>query len=1238
MKEAMNDGAGARPDAAQSLPVSAAEPGFVVGVGASAGGIAALREFFGHVPPQSGAAYVVILHLSPDHESRLAGVLQSTTSMPVMRVTESVRLAPDSVYVISPNTSLRLVDSMLNVSELLRFEERRAPIDIFFRTLAENFRTRAVSVVLSGTGADGSSGLRQIKEYGGLTLAQDPSDSEYQDMPRNAIASGFVDYVLPASEMPRRILAFEHRRGGPSLPPAPVGEGVADVLREILTLVRVRTGQDFSRYKVATVLRRIERRQVLHELPDIAAYARFLREHQDEAPALINELLISVTHFFRDSEAFEALERTIVPRLFLNKRAHDQVRVWVAGCATGEEAYSVAMLLKEAGDRADDRPTIQVFATDPHASALVTARDGYYTDVEVADVAAERLRRFFNRESTGYRVRRELRECVLFAQHNVLTDPPFSHLELIACRNVLIYLDRAAQQRILETFHFSLRPGAYLFLGAAETPDAAADLFSTCDKAAHIYESRTVVRRAVAAPVALPPAAPRPTPLPPEAPRPPALNVLAGDLHLQLLEELNPPSLVVARDHQVVHLSPQAGRYLQMSGGELSRDVLKLVRPELRSELRTALFQASHQNRSVSVRGMRVNIDGADRDVALTVRPVLRDRESDRNLYLVLFEERTDAERATPDRRPSVELTSPLAPESARPLEEELNRVKGELRATIEQYEIQVEEARASNEELQAVNEELRSAAEELETSKEELQSVNEELTTVNQELKVKIDELGVTNNDFQNLINATHVGTIFLDRTLRVKFATPRASDVFNLLPMDVGRSLFDITNRLTDERLQQDVQRVLHDLETVEREVQTTEGRSYLMRVLPYRTRDERIDGVVITLQEVSERKRAESLAEESEERLRSLVESVSDYAILAMTAEGVISSWNTGARRIFGYSDQDIIGQPFDWLFTPEDRERHQPARELERARAEGRAEDERWHIRKDGTRFYSSGSTTALAGGKAFIKIARDLTAAHEAAVALARAHSELDERVRLRTRDLEVEVQAHADAEERASALVARLVNVQEEERRRIARDLHDYIGQQLTALRLSLERHEQCCSHREPDDDLARARDIVREIDAQVDVLAWQMRPAALDDLGLVAALSRYLEAWSVHHECAAEFRSTGLEHDRLSPEVETTLYRVAQEALNNVAKHASASRVDVILEHRHGAVLLVIEDNGVGFNPPEDPSGASGLGLPGMRERAFLIGAALQIESEPGAGTTVILRIPAAVQVARES
>jgi two-component system CheB/CheR fusion protein len=1196
----------------------------VVGLGASAGGIDALRDFFASLRPDGHAAYVVILHLSPDHDSQLAAVLQATARMPVTQVHDRVTIERDHVYVVPPNKLLSIEGRAIVVTDMLRAEDRRSPVDLFFRSLADAHGAAAVGVVLSGTGQNGSAGIKRIKEYGGFTVAQDPNEAEYSDMPRNAIATGHVDMVLRVATMPEKIAAWCERVRIPALENAsstPASE--MDSLRDVLTALRVRTGHDFSNYKTGTIGRRIARRMHVCGAGSIGAYAGMLRENPEEPVALLRELLISVTNFFRDDAAFDALAEKVIPRMFVNKRGEDQIRVWVPACATGEEAYSIAMLLAEHATVALDQPTIQIFATDLDGRAVATARDAFYTDAEVSDVREERLQRFFVRESRGYRVRREIRELVLFAQHNVTKDPPFSHLDLISCRNLLIYLNRAVQERVMEMFHFALRPGGFVFLGGSESPDGAGDLFTAADKNAHIYESR-LVTSARPMPLRDHPLGVARSPMRPVEPRLQE-RISASELHQELLERYAPPSLVANEEHTVVHMSDRVGRYLQVAGGEPTRELLKLVRPDLRADLRSALYQAQRERTIVEVKGVVALLDDGERRVDITVKPVLRDGEPAKGYLLVTFDEDVHGVPVPDEAR-----QRPAADPASVQLEEELSRVKQQLRNTVEQYETQVEEANAANQELQAMNEELRSAAEELETSKEELQSVNEELTTVNQELKVKLEELGLTNNDFQNLINANDAATIFLDRHLRVKLSTPAAGRVFNLLRTDVGRPLSDITSHVRYPSLYDDLRQVLADLRTIDREVELDDGGWAVARVRPYRTMDDRIDGVVITFQEITERKRAEDRARAGEERLRLLIDGAIEYAIFTMSVAGIIDSWNSGAERMFRYTADEIIGQPFDILFIPDDRDTGAPATELEQATINGRAGDERLHRRKDGSTFYCSGSTIRLGRAMGFAKIARDLSVHRDAAAALATARAEVAERVIEQTHQLKAEVTARATAHEQAMELLKRIVTAQEEERARIARDLHDQLGQQLTALRLSLERHRESLDQQtNQSEDLLRALALTDGLNRDLDYLSWELRPAVLDDLGLAAALPLFVREWSEHHRIAAEYRSTA-SGGELGRDAEVVFYRVAQEALNNVVKHAHASRVDVLLDVRSGTVTLLVEDDGIGFDPADTPSQSKGIGIVGMKERAALAGASLQIESEVGAGTSIYLRCAA--------
>ncbi|WP_322057351.1 CheR family methyltransferase [Paraburkholderia sp. J63] len=888
-----------------NLPGQAKHP--VVGIGASAGGLRALLEFFEALPAHTSMAFVVVVHLAPDHVSNLPELLQKATTMPVLQVTQPTAIEPDHVYLIAPSRGLTMVDDYLRVEQNRPGEGRRAAIDLFFRTLAEAHRERAIGIVLSGAGPDGSAGLARVKEMGGITFAQDPAEAEYDSMPRSAISTGMVDFVLTAAEMPQRLLDLWLTAKEIRLPDREpdereqtlANEAAERALREIMVILRTRTAHDFRHYKRATIMRRIERRLQVNGITDLQAYRDYLHLHPDETQALLQDMLISVTNFLRDKESFEVLERDVLPAIFEGRSEEDRIRVWSVGCATGEEAYSLAMLLQERSLKAPEGASFQIFATDIDERAITFARTGLYSDTILNDVAPGRVRQFFSRDAAHYRIKKELREHMLFAHHNVLSDPPFSRLDLICCRNLLIYLDREAQIEILKMFHFALRPGGILFLGNSESADSVSALFSVVDKRSRIYRANMAVRGDTPMPVTLSgPLNARPVVA---TVQPPGRRRFSfGDLHQRLVEQYAPPSVLVSRESEIVHLSDRAGRFLQYSGGEPSHNIVAVVRPELRVELRTAIYQALNTNRSVEARRVRIERDSRSYIVNMTARPV-HDPEANADFVLVLFDEVEDSMSGS-DTAAGDTGKDPIISQ----LERELQRTKEQLQSTIEQSETSTEELKASNEELQVINEELRSATEELETSKEELHSINEELTTVNAELKSKVEETGKINDDLQNLIAANDIGTIFVDRNICIKRYTPRAIDVFSIIPSDIGRSLLDITHRLEYDRLADDAAEAFDSLRLIERELKSNDGRWYLARFVPYRTTEDRIDGAVLSFIDITDRRHAEDRLREGERRMRIVAEGTRDHAIMTFDDDGGVGGARIEAAREAGERD--------------------------------------------------------------------------------------------------------------------------------------------------------------------------------------------------------------------------------------------------------------------------------------------------------------------------------------------
>jgi PAS domain S-box-containing protein len=986
---------------------------FIVGIGASAGGVQALQQFFLHTPLNSGIAYVVILHLSPNHDSQLAQVLQHETQMPVIQVTEKTSIAANRVYVVPPDHHLVMEAEEISVLPNMKVEDRRAPVDIFFRSLAGQYGARAISVILSGTGANGSMGLKRIKEFGGATFVQNPKEAEFSEMPRNAIATQLIDEVLNVADIPGRILAYCKGLNKIQLPDEPSGntqELQQQSLQTIFTQLRLRTGHDFSNYKRPTLLRRIERRISVLGLHDLQSYVAALVDSTEETHSLLKDLLISVTNFFRDEQAFKFLEQEVISALFLGKGSQDQVRIWVAGCATGEEAYSIAMLCAEHSIRTLDCPKIQIFATDIDESAIAIAREGLYTINDAADVSPGRLKQFFTKHGDLHRVKREIREMVLFADHNFLKDPSFSRLDLISCRNVLIYLNSTAQARVAETFHFALKPKGFLFLGTSESVDGTTELYSVYNREHHIYTTREIALKNYPIPNSVPRFQYTKNPAPvfqKEETVTVRQRLSFGDLHQKLLEEYAPPSVVINQAYDIVHMSERAAKYFQFSGGEPTQNIMKLVPAQIRLEMRAALFQAVQLKGPIELHNIRTVAQGQQELLDIHIRPALKEGNITEGLLLIIFK---PAEAPLQEENTLiVESNEPVA----KHLEDELIALKSQLKELIEHHEYQAEELKASNEELQAMNEELRSAAEELETSKEELQSINEELRTVNQELKVKVEETGLNSNNLQNLINSASVGTIFVDRNFDIRLYTPAVLDIFNLKSGDYGRPVTDITHKLNYTSLLDDAQTVLDRLTIIEQEVTTTDDRSYMMRLLPYRTAEERIGGVVITFFDITKRKSSETALKQSEEQIRMLIEGVKDYAIFMIDTERRVVVWNSGAKLIFGYDDSDMIGNTSDVLFTKEDQEIHEPENDLQQCLSTGLTEDERWYQRKDGSKFWGSGTTQPIRKDTGeitgYVKIMRDLTQQKESQEALAQSEEryrlQLEESVALRTEEL-----------------------------------------------------------------------------------------------------------------------------------------------------------------------------------------------------------------------------------------
>jgi len=881
----------------------------IVGIGASAGGLEAFKEFFTLMPADSTLAFVLVQHLAPDHQSLLAELIGRTTTMPVVEATHGTRVEPRHVYVIPPNATLTIAGGVLQVCKPAPPREHRLPINTFFTSLAADQGDRAVCVVLAGSGSDGTKGVGAIKDHGGLALAQSGSDHEAMTgMPANAVATGLVDAVLPVADMPARLLAYQkqmhaaHRQKGSD----GVRGDVAEHLNTICELLHAEVGHHFGQYKEKTLMRRVQRRMLVVQAETVTDYIDYLRQHPNENELLFREFLIGVTEFFRDPAAFEVLRTIAIPALVADKTSDDVLRVWVPGCATGEEAYSIAILLREAmGSQRGLK--VKIFATDIDDKAIDAARAGRYRPPLIG-ISPERLQRWFSKDRDGYCVSKQIREMCIFSTHSVIKDPPFSRMDLVSCRNLLIYLNNDLQERLVQSFHYALRPGGFLLLGTSERLAKNARLFTELDKKQRLYVCR---EDAHTHPRDFPNVQHRPDPSAGHARHDSTRQIDDGiDQQVrQVLEPWSPAYVVIDASHDVLRFGGDTGRYLSPSAGAASLNLFQLLDKPLRAGVRAAVLQAFASGQQVIREGLTILLHGHERPLRLIVEPLAQDDDK-AGMCVVAFDELEPAphtaEPATGGKR-----GSHLARIQA--LEDELRRTRAQLHTAVDLHETASEELKSANEEYQSVNEELQSANEELETSTEEMQSINEELQTVNAELKNKNEALNRVNSDIRNLLDSTHIATLFLDRDLHIRSYTPAMTGLFHLRDGDKGRPITEISPRINYPELQSDVAHVLHHLTVTERLLRGSgEAPTFLLRMRPYLTIANVVDGVVLTFVDITESQRLNS----AHAQMAAIVNSSRD-AIFGFSLDERISSWNASAERIFGLVAGDVVGQPLSLL---------------------------------------------------------------------------------------------------------------------------------------------------------------------------------------------------------------------------------------------------------------------------------------------------------------------------------
>ena len=844
------------------------DPSFpIVGIGASAGGLEALEQFLRHVPDNCGLAFVIVQHLDPTHVGIMPELLQRTTKMEVFQVKDRMRVKPDCVYVIPPNKEMSILHGVLHLFEPTAVRGLRLPIDIFFRSLAEDRQTHSIGIILSGMGSDGTLGLRAIKDKGGVTLVQEPSSAKFDSMPRSAINAGLADLIAPAEELPGKLISYFKHPLSIIKTEQPLEEKDQSSLEKVLILLRSRTGNDFSLYKKNTIYRRIERRMGVHQIGRIASYVRYLQENPPEGDLLFKELLIGVTSFFRDNEVWDQVRDEAIPLLLASYPAGTCLRAWSTGCSTGEEAYSLAISFKEALDRIKptEHFTMQIFATDLDRDGIDIARRAVYPAKIAAEMSPERLQRYFIKDGGGYRVCTEIREMVTFATQNVIMDAPFTKLDILVCRNLLIYLTPELQKKLMPLFHYSLNPGGVLFLGSAESVSTFTDLFAPLSVKSRLFRRRESL---LAEPITFPATfVPVRTGVFKEVPmiKPAAnLQTLADQL---LLQHFSPPAVLTNNKGDIVYISGKTGKYLEPAAGKANWNIFAMAREGLRFELGSAFQKALRQKEAVTVKGLK---GGGSQSVEITVQAI-EDPEALRGMVMIVFTDVT----IPPEKKAASHSKSFSSDKvTCHELEQELLQSREELQTTREEMQSSQEELTSTNEELQSTNEELQSTNEELTTSREEMQSLNEELQTVNAEQQSKMDEFSRVNDDMRNLLNSTEIVTVFLDNKLQIRRFTTGADKLFKLRTGDVGRPLSDIVTDLIYPEMAHESREVLRTLAFSEKQITATDGRWFSVRIMPYRTTEDVISGVVITFSNITAYKALEAELRAENQRLKELI----------------------------------------------------------------------------------------------------------------------------------------------------------------------------------------------------------------------------------------------------------------------------------------------------------------------------------------------------------------------------
>jgi two-component system CheB/CheR fusion protein len=1303
----------------------------IVGIGASAGGLEAFTQLLHALPANTGMAYVLVQHLEPRHESMLTKLLAPATAMPVHEVREGMRIEPNHVYVIPANADLSLMDGLLHIVGRRAPAGRHLPIDYFLRSLAETRKSQAIGVILSGTASDGTAGLQAIKVEGGITFAQEPGSAKYDGMPRNAIAAGCVDFVLP----PERIAAELARIASHPFVAKPLPEAVEALPAKeedwthLFRLLRTASGVDFTFYKKSTIRRRLARRMALHKLESIGEYLTFAEHHREEIDALFQEVLIPVTSFFRDPEVFAALGEKIFPQILEAKHPGDPVRIWAPGCSSGEEAYSIAIcLLEHLGDRASAM-SIQIFGTDVNDTTIEKARAGEYSELEMRDVSPERRRRFFTHVNGNYAIHAVARELCVFARQDVTKDPPFSKLDLLSCRNVLIYLEPILQERVLSLFHYALKDSGVLMLGKSESLGAFADLFTAIDRRNKFFSKNLATRASIE--VAQTPQGILAPPGNVTLEAPPRLD-LEREADRIVWERYAHSGIVVNNALQILHFRGDTSPYLQPAPGRATLSLMRMLREELQLELRAAVQEARKTGRSVRRESIPLKHDQQERAVSIEVRP-LPVIGADEKCFLILFDE-AGPRRSQPSKRPAAKLEGRTGWQRERQkLENELARTQAYLQAVIQEQETTNEELKTANEEAMSSMEELQSTNEELETAKEELQSSNEELVTLNEQLQNRNTELSLLSDDLSNVISGVDLPILILDSDRRIRRFTPPAQKLLGLLEGDVGRPIGNLLIGLNVPDLKDLITSIIEQDREIRREVQSEAGHWYLMRMRPFHTAQRKIEGVVMAFTDIHQLKQNQEALQKEQILISAILDSASDLLVMVLDREGRIVQFNRVCQQLSGYSLEEVRGRrPWEFMVPPDEVPRLKET--FEKVLRGTPSQTETHWLAKDGRRLLVGWSNrgvavegsveSVIASGidhtessetrrRAVESEATVLTLLETAAQSILTVNQQgkillvnaatdkmfgysrdeiigqdigvlLPERFRQRhnehvtkwflqpiprqmgagldlaglrkdgtefpvdvslssiqTADGIIGVAFVSDITERRKnekvlldyqkqlqSLSGNLMSVQETGNEELARELHDVFSQELAALAMEVSTLQT--SRQVAGSLTGRLAELGRQIGQlaeQMHGTARRLHPAILKELGLEAALREECDKFSEQTGIPVRLMCEELP-SALPDDVSLCLYRIAQESLLNIRKHAKASEALITVRGVEGGVSLRIEDSGDGFDAAEARK-KGGLGLTSMEERVRLVNGKFDIRSQPGQGTTVEVFVP---------